>query len=290
MRLKSRMIPLLLAAVLLFAVAGCAQTPASTPTATPAATQEPTTAPTQEATAEPLPADVQKIVDAGVLKVGVKEDVPNFGLMNTETNEYEGLEIELAKLIAKQLLGDENAVEFTPVTASTRGPLLDNGDVDMVIATFTITDERKLTYNFSTPYYTDAVGMLVKKDSGITGLADLDGKVVGVAQSATSMAAIQAAADEAGVSITFDEYASYPEIKAALDSGRVDVFCVDGSILGGYVDDTTVILDDRFSPQDYGVATKLSNTGLAAYVDGLISGWLADGTIDGLVKQFGLNY
>jgi putative glutamine transport system substrate-binding protein len=228
------------------------------------------------------------IVKAKVLKVGVKEDVPGFGLLNSETGQYEGMEIELAKLIAKEILNDDTLVSFQPVTAKTRGPLLDNGDIDMVIATFTITEERKLTYNFSTPYYTDAVGMLVKKDSGIASLADLDGKTIGVAQSATSKDAIQAAADEIGVSLTFSEFSSYPEIKAALDSGRVDVFSVDGSILGGYVDDTSVILPDRFSPQDYGVATKLQNAELAAEVDAMIAKWLGDGTIQGLIDKYNL--
>ncbi|MDR1541205.1 MAG: transporter substrate-binding domain-containing protein [Clostridiales bacterium] len=225
------------------------------------------------------------IEKAKILKVGVKEDVPGFGLLNSSTGAYEGLEIDLARLVAKEILGDENAVSFQPVTAKTRGPLLDNGDIDMVIATFTITEERKLTYNFSTPYYTDSVGLLVKKDSGIASLADLSGKTIGVAQSATSKDAIQQAADEAGIGIQFSEFASYPEIKAALDSGRVDVFSVDGAILNGYVDETSVILPDRFSPQEYGIATKLQNTELAAKVDEMIQKWLADGTIAALSEK-----
>jgi putative glutamine transport system substrate-binding protein len=230
----------------------------------------------------------EAIRSAGVLKVGVKEDVPKFGLLNTATGGYEGMEIELAKLIAKEIFGDPGKVAFTAVNAKTRGPALDTGDVDMVIATFTITEERKLTYNFSRSYYTDAVGMLVKKTSGINGLADLNNKNIGVAQSATSRAAIDEAAKKIGVSLRFAEFATYPEIKAALDSGRIDVFSVDKSILNGYLDNETVILPDAFSPQDYGVATRLGNKELAAYVDGLIQKWLADGTIPGLIQQFGL--
>jgi putative glutamine transport system substrate-binding protein len=230
----------------------------------------------------------EAIRQAGVLKVGVKSDVPGFGLLDTATNEYTGFEIELAKLIAGEIFGDPGKAAFTPVTAKTRGPLLDNGELDLIIATFTITEERKLTYNFSTPYYTDAVGMLVKKSSGIKGLADLDGKTIGVAQSATSRVAIDEAAKAVGASLKFAEFATYPEIKAALDSGRVDVFSVDRSILAGYLDGESEILPDRFSPQEYGVASKLANKDLAAYVDGLIVKWLADGTIAGLVQQFKL--
>ncbi|MDR0684835.1 MAG: transporter substrate-binding domain-containing protein [Spirochaetaceae bacterium] len=228
------------------------------------------------------------IKKADVLKVGVKADVPGFGLLNTSTNQYEGLEIELAKLLAAEILGNPGKIRFEPVTAKTRGPLLDNGELDMIIATFTITEERKLTYNFSTPYYTDAVGMLVKRSSGINSLADLDGKTIGVAQSATSREAIDAAAKAIGVTLEFAEFSTYPEIKAALDSGRVDVFSVDKSILNGYLDGESVILPDEFSPQPYGVTTKLSNKALADYVDGFIKKWLGDGTIAGLVAQFHL--
>jgi len=231
---------------------------------------------------------VDLIRSRGVLRVGVKSDVPGFGLQNPATGLYEGFEIELSKLIAKEIFGDPSKVAFTPVTAKTRGPLLDNGDIDFVIATFTVTDERKLTYNFSTIYYTDAVGLLVKKSSGIKSVADLNGKTIGVAQSATSKAAVEAAAKAAGVTPSFAEFATYPEIKAALDSGRVDVFSVDKSILRGYLDNETEILPDAFSPQPYGVASKLSNKALADWVDGLIKKWLSDGTIDGLVKQFNL--
>ena len=233
---------------------------------------------------------VDAIKDAGILRVGVKEDVPNFGLRNTKTDEIEGFEIEIVKLIAAELLGDADAIELTPVTAKTRGPLLDNGELDLVVATFTITEERKLTYNFSTAYYEDAVGLMVKKDAGFAGLADMDGAVIGVAQSATSKDAVNAEADALGIEVSFSEYATYPEIKAALDSGRIDAFCVDGSILGGYVDDTTMILPDRFSPQEYGVASKIDNTDLADAVDAMIKDWIEDGTLNTLINDWGLGY
>lgn len=270
MKRFTKLTAILLIALTVISLASCAKQPASS--------------------RKDLPADIQAIVNRGVLRVGVKEDVPKFGLRNTSTNEIEGFEIELVKLIAKDLFGDPTKYELTPVTAKTRGPLLDNGEIDLVIATFTITEERKLTYNFSTPYYTDAVGLLVKKSSNYNSLSDMNGAVIGVAQSATSKAAVSTEATNKNVSVTFAEYATYPEIKAALDSGRVQAFCVDGSILGGYVDDTTKILPDRFSPQDYGVASKLSNKDLAEYVDNLISGWIKDGTIKKLVTDWKLTF
>jgi len=232
--------------------------------------------------------ELKAIKDRGVLKVGVKVDVPKFGFKDPQTNKIDGMEIELAHAIAKKVLGDPNKVEVQGVTAKTRGPLLDNGEVDLVIATFTITPERKQSYNFSEPYFTDGVGMMVKKSTGIQSLADMNGKKIGVAQSATSRKALQEAADKAGVKVQFLEFGTYPEIKTALDSGRVDVFSVDGSILSGYLDDSTTILNDRFAPQQYGVASKKANTALAKAVDDTIAEMKKNGELDKLIQKWGI--
>jgi putative glutamine transport system substrate-binding protein len=231
--------------------------------------------------------DIKAIKDRGVLKIGVKVDVPNFGYRDPKTGKIDGFEIDIARAIAKKILGDEKKIDLQAVTAKTRGPLLDNGEVDLVIATFTITEERKLSYNFSDPYFTDGVGLMVKKASKAKSLKDLNGKKIGVAQSATSRKAIQDEADKLGIKVDFFEFATYPEIKAALDSGRVDCFSVDTSILGGYMDKTTVILPDRFSPQNYGVASKKGNDGLAAVVNETITS-LKAGQLDKLIKKWKL--
>ena len=90
-------------------------------------------------------------------------------------------------------------MEFTPVTAATRTALLDSGDIDCVIATFTITDERKNSWDFTTPYYTDHVGVLVENSSGIKTLTDLKGKTVGVSSGSTSAKSLVEALIKAGV-------------------------------------------------------------------------------------------
>lgn len=231
------------------------------------------------------------ITQRGVLRVGVKTDVPGFGLLDTATNTYSGIEIDLAYKIAEELGIDK--VEFTPVTAATRGQLLDSGDIDIVAATFTINEERKTSWNFTTPYYTDAVSLLVKNDSGIETFEDLAEIKIGVATGATSKAALIAAAAEANVTLdedkNFEEYASYPEIKAALDAGRVQAFSVDGSILAGYVDNTNHIVESiRFSPQEYGLASKKDATEWSAYLENLVTGWLADGTMAQIIEDNGV--
>jgi len=230
--------------------------------------------------------EIQAIKDKGVLKVGVKVDVPKFGYKNPETGQIEGFEIDLSKQVAKKIFGDENKVEFQGVTAKTRGPLLDNGEVDMVAATFTITEERKKSYNFSDSYLKDGVGLLVKKNLGASSLKDLDGKTIGVAQSSTSKAALEEEAAKQGIKLKFSELGSYPEIKAALDSGRVDCFAVDASILNGYVDDSTVILNDRYNPQEYGIASKKDNTELAKLINEVVNEMKTSGEMDKLIEKW----
>ena len=228
-----------------------------------------------------LGADTQAIVDRGVLKVGVK----------------------IAEMIAEHLGVD---VEFTTVTAATRGELLDSGDIDAVLATFTITEERKKTWDFSTPYYTDYVSVLVEDSTGIKGLADLKDKVVGVSSGSTSARALVKAMIDEGVldgvsfdadtfnadtwkdGVSFRQYDDYPAISTALSAGEVQGFCVDKSILAIYKTEGRSYIDAEFSPQEYGVATK-KGSDFSTLCDDLIKGWLADGTIEQLIKDNGLD-
>ena len=226
---------------------------------------------------------------ADVLRVGTKIDVPGFGFQNPETGNIEGMEVDIARELAKRIKGSPDALKVTGVNVTTRGAMLDNVTLDATLATFTITEARKKSYNFSRPYYTDHIGVLVKKSSGITDLADLDGKTVGVALSATTRDKLTAAGDEIGIHMNFAEYSTYPEIKIALVTGRVDAFSVDRSILNGYVDDSTMLLDAQFAPQEYGVATKKSNTELADQVDAAIGAMADDGTLTALQERWGLS-
>ena len=238
---------------------------------------------------------------AETFRVGVKQDVYGFGYLDEMTGEYSGLEIDLGAKIAEALGYDD--VEYTTVTAATRGQMLDNDELDCVIATFTIKPERKESWDFSTPYYTDAVTVLVEKASGIADLSGLAGKTVGVSTGSTSAKALATAMADAGVIDAFDadkfeiatfdggvkfkEFDDYPAISLALDAGDVDAFCVDRSILANYKTEDRDFITDSFSPQDYGVATKKGSE-LSAKIEELVTGWLADGTIDGLIAEWGL--
>lgn len=228
---------------------------------------------------------VAAIVKRGTLRVGVKQDVPNFGYRDPETNEYTGLEIELAKKVVAELGVD---IAYTPVTAQTRGALLDNGQLDMVAATFTITEERKELYNFTTPYYTDANGFLVKKSSGIKTWEDLDGKTIGVTQGSIQQGLLTALAADKGITLKFTELGSNPEVVVSLAAQRVDAFSIDKSILSGFIGKSNEIIDISYNPSQYGIVTKKSNTDLHAYLDALVQKWAEDGSLEAIYDTYGL--
>ena len=303
MKMK-RFVSIVLCALLLLPVlAGCGAKTETPATTAPAATEAPAApAATETEAPAPLSEDVQKIVDRGVLRVGVKNAVLGFGFQDELTGEYTGMEISLAKKIAEYLGVD---VEFTAVTAATRTELLDSGDIDCVLATFTITEERKKSWDFTTPYYTDYVTVLVEDASGIKALGDLVDKKVGVSSGSTSAKALVKAMIEAGVisgdgfdadtfdpatwtaGVSFAQYDDYPTISTALSAGEVDAFCVDKSILAVYHTDGRSYIDDKFSPQEYGIAT-VKGSGMSELCETLITGWLADGTIDALIAENGI--
>ena len=292
-------------------LAGCGSSSTETTApaeATPASTEttEGTTTTAAETTAAETteyPADVQAIIDRGVLNVGVKNAVIGFGYQDTLTGEYSGLEISLAEKLAEYLGVD---VEFTAVTAATRTELLDSGDIDCVLATFTITDERKKSWDFTTPYFTDHVSVLVENSSGIKTLSDLVDKKVGVSSGSTSAKSLVQAMIDNGVitgdgfdadtfdpstwtdGVSFAQYEDYPTISTALSAGEVDAFCVDKSILAIYNTDSRSYIEEQFAPQEYGIATT-KGSGLSTVCEDLVQQWLSDGTIDGLITENGLD-
>ena len=98
----------------------------------------------------------------GVLRVGVKYDAPPFGQLDPRTNQVTGFDIDIARAIAKTILGDENKVQLVQVTSANRIPQLQNGNIDLIIATMTITKDRLEQIDFSNVYYRAGQSLLVK--------------------------------------------------------------------------------------------------------------------------------
>ena len=241
---------------------------------------------------------IATIKERGKLKCGVKKDVLGYGYLDTKTKKYEGLEIDLCYQIAAAVLGvsyeeavEKELCEFTDVTPKTRGPLIDNDQLDIIAATYTITDERKKSWDFSTPYRTDHVGILIKKNSGMSKMADLDGKIIGVSQGSTTKDLVLQMLEDEKIDATpeFKEFPDYPSIKSALDAGNVDAFAMDRSTLQTYTTDDCELLQPEieFGAQEYGVATK-KGCDLSKTVDDTIQQLQKDGWIDEEISKWGL--
>ncbi|MFE4706314.1 transporter substrate-binding domain-containing protein [Peribacillus simplex] len=195
---------------------------------------------------------------------GVKNDTRLFGLKNPSTGEVEGFDIDIAKALAAEVLGDENKVEFKEVTSKTRMALLNNGDIDAIVATMTITEDRKKEVDFTDVYFDAGQSLLVKKGSDIKGIDSLKGKKVLAVKGSTSAINIREKAPEAQVL----EFENYSEAFAALKSGQGDALTTDDSILYGMADEdpSYVLVGGTFTEEPYGIAVKKGN---ADFVDEL---------------------
>ncbi len=231
---------------------------------------------------------VEEIRERGYLIAGCKMDVPDLGLYDEETDTWSGLEVEIARKTAADIFGvnleevdSKGLLKIVGVTVADREDKLESGEIDCMIATYTITDERKQRFAFSDSYYTEYIGLMVRYagedknpnslgTSEIRSLADLDGKMVAVAKNSTTrkdMIDYIESMNTIKVSPRFSEYASYDAMFKALKKKEVDVMSVDVSILKGYVDNSTKILGDRFAGQHYGAAVKPENRLLLEHIN-----------------------
>ncbi len=234
------------------------------------------------------------------LVVGVKGDVPNFGLYDAETGNYSGMEIELAELLSSDLGYAEP--RFVTVAVSEREDLLNSGRVDMIIATYSITAERQAQVDFTDPYYRDCGTILVENSSLIASPNDLKGCSIGCLKGSATPLETAVYLAQIGVippvneasfdpdtydgPVTFRQYDSYNALSEALEWGEVDAMVGDRSIVMGYKDEDRTALTGEFAIQDYGIATK-KNSALSAQLSAALAKRIDDGTLDMLINKWG---
>lgn len=197
------------------------------------------------------------INNRGKIIVGVKYDTKPFGYIN-EKDKLVGFDIDLAKYIAKSILGDENKIEFKQVNTSNRILALNSGQIDMIIATMTITNQRKEIIDFSVPYYVAGQAILVPQHSEIQSVQDLNGEKVIVIFGSTAENNIRLIAPEADI-IGFQSYTSGYD---ALKKGRADAMASDDTILIGFAlsDNSVKLLPKRYTKEPYGIGFKKGTT------------------------------
>jgi len=219
------------------------------------------------------------------LVIGVKYDTNLFGLKDPATGKVEGFDVDIAKALAKKVLGDENKLELKEVTSKTRIPMLKNGDIDAIIATMTITEERKKQVEFSDVYFNAGQSLLVKKGSPIKGIEDVKAgvKVLGV-KGSTSVKNIREKAPGA----TVLEFENYAEAFTALKSGQGDALTTDNAILYGMMkqDPNYEMVGGNFTDEPYGIAIRKGDTEFVAVVNELIKELHDSGEYDKIYEKW----
>jgi putative glutamine transport system substrate-binding protein len=206
----------------------------------------------------------------GTIKIGVKYDAPPFGSLNPQTNQVSGFDVDIARAIAKKILGSPERVELVQVKSDNRIPLVQNGDIDAFVATATITPARMKTIDFSNVYYRAGQSLLVKKNSPIKSYKDLDGKGVCSVQGSTPEQTIRRLVPKANV-VTFE---TYPECLTALRGGRVDAVTTDNVILGGFEAQDPSNLDlvgGLFTFEPYGIGIRKGNASLTKAINDVLA-------------------
>ncbi len=230
-------------------------------------------------------AAIAKIKERGKLLVGVKYDTRLFGLKDPASGNVEGFDIDISKAIAKHILGDENAIELKEVTSKTRIPMLNNGEIDMVVATMTITEERKKEVDFSDVYFQAGQSLLVKKGSPITGLESVtkDTKILG-SKGATSIKNIK----EKVPGVTVLEFDNYQDAFAALKAGQGDALTTDDAILYGMAsqDDGYEVVGKPFTDEPYGIAVQKGNTDVVKAINDTLAELKANGEYDAIYTKW----
>ena len=218
---------------------------------------------TTEAAPEfPAGSTMAEIQEKGKIVVGTKFNQLGSGLKNPTTGELEGFDIEIAKLIAVGIFGGtvediEDKIEFKEAISAVREAVIQGGEVDIVIATYTINDNRKKQVDFAGPYVIDGQTVMVQKDNTtIKTLTDLNGKKVCSGRGSTTPDNLK------NKQITPSELVlreTYPECADELRQGRVEAVVTDRGILLGLVassNDAFKLLDIDVSEEPLGIGLK----------------------------------
>jgi glutamate transport system substrate-binding protein len=269
---RFRLLAIPMLAMVLVASAACSK---KTTTTSPTSTSAPTF---------PAGTTMARLQAAGKMTVGTKFDQPLFGLKNPLTGAIEGFDVEIAKIVAQGIWGgtvDDAAkhITFVEAVSKVRESVIQEGKVDMVVATYTINNARKQLVDFAGPYYIAGQDIMVKKDdTSIKSVTDLNGKKVCSVQGSTSLTNVKAKAPQADLSITFDTYSKCAE---ALKDGRVQAETTDNVILLGLVKDNKDIfkvVGNPFTTEPYGIGMKKGDDAFRTFINDRIDASYRDGS------------
>lgn len=256
------------AGTLLFALAACGGDDDDTGTTPGASEEEPTSGGEDSEEPSDPPAEEEEfeagstmaeLSEAGAINVGIKYDQPLFGLEALDGS-FEGFDVEIAKMLAEKLGIEEDGITFIESVSANREPFLQQGQVDMVVATYTINETRDEVIDFAGPYYVAGQDILVPigNPNGIAGPDDLSGLRVCSVEGSTPAENIATNYPEAQLTLL-------PEYSLCLESmlnGQVDALTTDNVILSGYAfenPDDVELIGNPFTEEPYGIGVPDSD-------------------------------
>jgi len=211
------------------------------------------------------------------IKIGIKYDQPGIGLKEPNGT-FSGFDVDVATYVAGKLGYKPNQIDFVETKSADRENALQRGDVKFIVASYSITDERKQKVDFAGPYFLAHQDLLVKQDSKITKGTDLNGKKLCSVTGSTSAQKIVKIAPK----VNLKENSGYSECVASLQSGAVDALTTDDSILAGYAAQSQYkgqfkLLGLKLSNENYGVGVKKGSK-LRTQINDALTKMVSDGS------------
>ena len=221
---------------------------------------------------------MKELADSGKVVIGVKYDQPGLGFKGATDDIPTGFDVEIAKLLVADLgidPEDTSVVTYEETISDNREPFLEQGKVDLVLASYSITDERRAVVGQTGPYFLTGQQLLVPTDSDVASIDDLAGQEVCSVTGSTSIDRI----NEAGAKgIGFDSYSEC--VQKVLD-GTVPAMSTDGSILAGYAaqnEGQLKVVGDEFSEERIGVGYSLEHPEMCEWINEVLEDSFEDGS------------
>lgn len=233
----------------------------------------------EESKAEEAPAAELETVQKGKLVMVTNAEFPPYEFH--DQNAIVGIDVEIADAIAEQL-GLE--LEIEDIAFDSIIPEIVSGKADIGAAGMTVTEDRKQNVDFSDTYAHATQVIIVKEDSEIKGVADLEGKVMGVQQGTTGDIYVSGDYGDAAV----ERYAKGMEAVQALAQGKIDAVVIDGEPAKQYIKEVEglKIIDESYTDEDYAIAIKKGNTAMVEAVNAALAELKSEGKLDEIVAKY----
>lgn len=225
----------------------------------------------------PAGTTMARLQHEGNIRIGVKYDQPNVGFRESEDSPPEGFDIEIAKIIAGRLGIAPGDITWVEAQSQNREKMLADNEVDLVVASYSITEERLKKVGMAGPYYATGQQLLVRKGEGeINGPRDMRGKQVCAASGSTSLSDLK---EKYGARPA--PASTYQQCVDELLADKVDAVTTDGAILLGFAadrPDELEVVGDPFTTENYGVGYRHGDDEMCAFLTSVIDRTHRDGS------------